>query len=97
MAIDQSGQFLGIKRGIIVKRLGAISILLLATGPVMAADMAVKARPLVAPVPYVNDILKANNQISLDAVGTNIDYAESYPDHVQPGVFDRDKGLGAGS
>jgi hypothetical protein len=92
MAIDQSGQFLGIKRGIIVKRLGAISILLLSTGPVMAADMAVKARPLVAPVPYVNDILKANNQISLDAVGTNIDYAESYPDHVQPGVFDQEKG-----
>jgi hypothetical protein len=59
-----------------------------------AADMPVKAR--VAAVPYVqyNDILAANNQIMVQAVGTHLNYAEyddgrSYP----PGTFvDSEKG-----
>jgi hypothetical protein len=59
-----------------------------------AADMPVKAR--VAAVPYVqyNDILAANNQIIVQAVGTHLDYAEYDDGRTQPaGTFaDSEKG-----
>jgi hypothetical protein len=54
------------------------SIFVASTGAAFAADMAVKARPAAVPV-WVNPILVANNQISLDAVGHHLDYHEWTP------------------
>jgi hypothetical protein len=86
-----------------MKVFGAISsLLIVAASPVLAADMAVKARP---PAPAVvgcgyNAITAANNQISLDYAGTNKDYVEyntANPLFTVPGVavgapVDSDKG-----
>jgi hypothetical protein len=54
------------------------SILVVSTGAAFAADMPVKARSAAVPV-WVNPILVANNQISLDVVGHNLDYHEWIP------------------
>jgi hypothetical protein len=81
-----------------MRRLFALSVLILAASPATAADMAVKAKPVVAAVPYFDDILSANNQISFDAVYTKVDYAESYvcvpgggyANNCGPGIFDQE-------
>jgi opacity protein-like surface antigen len=59
----------------LVLKVFPIALLVTAT-QVSAADLAVKARPAVLPL-WVNPILVANNQISLDAIGQNIDYLET--------------------
>jgi hypothetical protein len=64
-----------------MKFIGVVSsLLLLGASPVLAADMAVKARPM-APVVGCgyNAITAANNQISVDYAGTNINYTEYNP------------------
>lgn len=61
-----------------MKVIGSISsLMILAAGPVLAADMAVKAPVLKAqPIVCAYDILRANNQISVDFAATNMDYRE---------------------
>jgi opacity protein-like surface antigen len=45
-------------------------------GAANAADMAVKALPPAPICPAINDIVRSNNQISLDVIDTHIDYLE---------------------
>lgn len=63
----------------------AASVIVAAAGSASAADMAVKARPVVAPVVGcgVNPITASNNQISLQYAGINKDYEE----YNSPGPF----------
>jgi hypothetical protein len=49
---------------------------LAASSSAVAADMALKARPLPPVVECSNDIVRSNNQISVDVVGTKWDYLE---------------------
>lgn len=51
-------------------------LLVAAASSASAADLPVKARPAALPA-WVNPILVANNQISLDVIGQNIDYLET--------------------
>jgi hypothetical protein len=54
----------------------ATVFLLAASSSAVAADMALKARPLPPVVECSNDIVRSNNQISVDIVGTKWDYLE---------------------
>jgi hypothetical protein len=79
-----------------MKKSFLLAVSVICSAPAFAADMPVKARP--APVPYVqyNDILIANNQISVSAVLTHLNYAE-FDDgrfgDLPPGTFvDSEKG-----
>jgi hypothetical protein len=83
-----------------LKRLVASAILIMAAGHAMAADMPVKAVK-AAPAIWYNDILAANNQISLDITYTKMDYVENYPcvipniglaNDCAPGIFDQEHG-----
>lgn len=68
--------------GIIMKTsflvLSGLTLLAAAASPVLAADMAVKARPMAAPVAGCgyNAITASNNQISLQYAGINKNYEE---------------------
>ncbi|WP_291574112.1 hypothetical protein [Bradyrhizobium sp.] len=66
-----------------------MAVLAVAAGPAFAADMPVKAAPM-APVPYImNGIVQSNNQISVDFIETNLNYAERLPNGI---LFDTEKG-----
>jgi len=75
----------------VAKSLPAAGVLLLVSvANAQAADMPVKAPPIVQSSPilgWISPILLANNQISLDAIGQNIDYLETVK-----GPFDTERG-----
>ncbi len=64
------------------KKSALVLLLAAAAGPAFAADMAVKARPMAAPVAGCgyNAITASNNQISLDYAGIHKNYNEYNPD-----------------
>jgi len=68
----------------VTKSLPTVGVLLLVSAANgYAADMQVKAAPIVQPTPmlaWVSPILAANNQISLDVIGQHIDYLERSAD-----------------
>ena len=83
-----------------MKKLFALSVLIIAVAsPAMSADMPYKAKAPAAI--WYNDILSANNQISVDAIYTKMDYVENYPcanpnpgfpNNCAPGIFDQEHG-----